>query len=203
LLLLGAGFLSFLRAPFDLDHYLFLAFAALAAGGGVGLLVFRDPVHAALGFATTILSTCGLFFLQSASFLGAATLIVYAGATIIVFLFVLMYAQQSDLTYYDVRLTAPLLSVLLACAFTAVLVHVIQTPTKPRKDRPQYRAASAAAEGEFPSKVAGLGRSLFSDYLFAVELAGALLTIAAIGAIAASSQSPLPSHSPDDSKETR
>ncbi len=189
-IVLAAGVIAFLRAPHELNHYLFLAFAGLATAGGIGLLVFRDPVHAALGFATTILSTCGLFFLQSSPFIGAAMLIVYAGATIIVFLFVLMYAQQSDLTYYDVRLTAPILSVVLTSIFLAVLIHAVQVPGQTAFSGPEYRAMSNERTSENPGNTRGLGRSMFTDYLFAVEMAGALLTLSAVGAIAVSLQKP-------------
>ncbi len=60
------------------DQVIFIAFSILAVLGGVFFLTFRQPVHSALGFAVTVLATCGLFFLQSAPFLAAATMMVYA-----------------------------------------------------------------------------------------------------------------------------
>ena len=71
------------------------------------MITSRNPVYAALWFALATLSTCGLFLLQSAPFLAAATIIVYAGAIIVTFLFVIMLAQQAGATVYDQRSRQP------------------------------------------------------------------------------------------------
>ena len=67
------------------------------------MITSRDPVYAALWFALATLGVCGLFLLQSAPFLAAATIIVYAGAIIVTFLFVIMLAQQQGRSVYDHR----------------------------------------------------------------------------------------------------
>src|SRR5713101_9889586 len=78
------------------ETILFYAFSGLAILGGGLMLAQHNPVHAALSFALVVLSTCGLFLLQAAPFLMAATIIVYAGAIVVTFLFVIMLAQQDD-----------------------------------------------------------------------------------------------------------
>ena len=78
------------------------------------MITNRNPVYAALWFALVTLSTCGLFLLQSAPFLAAATIIVYAGAIVVTFLFVIMLAQQSGATVYDQRSRQPLLATVAA-----------------------------------------------------------------------------------------
>ena len=203
--ILAAVILAIGFTPNTLESWMLMSFCAVATAGGVSFLVAREPVYAALGFATAVLSTCGILFMQSALFVAAATMIVYAGATIIIFLFVLMFAQHTDLRAYDIQLTNPL----LAGAIGAVLLTTITMCVTGDKafasnqvdaTRP-YSQASLPAElrsekaEEFyqrttpsarlvPSTTAGLGRALYTDYLIAVELAGTVLLVATIGALA-------------------
>ena len=74
------------------------------------MITNRNPVYSALWFALATLSVCGLFLLQSAPFLAAATVIVYAGAIVVTFVFVIMLAQQSGATVYDQRSRQPFLA---------------------------------------------------------------------------------------------
>ena len=83
------------------EEIMFWVFAVSALLCGVLMITARNPVYAALWFALATLATCGLFLLQSAPFLAAATVIVYAGAVIVTFLFVIMLAQQSGAAGYD------------------------------------------------------------------------------------------------------
>lgn len=192
-------------APPTFDAILLMSFCSLATAGGVSFLIAREPIYAALGFATAVLSTCGIMFMQSALFLAAATMIVYAGATIIIFLFVLMFAQQTELRTYDVQLTSPVLaaaigSILLITITLCVTGEKAMKLTSPDLTRP-YSGATLPPELRsaklnedmnakpletlsIPGTTAGLGRALYTDYLFAVELAGAILLVATIGAIA-------------------
>jgi NADH-quinone oxidoreductase subunit J len=92
------------------ETILFYAFAAVAVGAGVLLITQSNPVRAALSFALVVLATCGLFLLQAAPFLMAATVIIYAGAIVVTFLFVIMLAQQAGLSGADRRSREPFLS---------------------------------------------------------------------------------------------
>src|SRR5438445_8410269 len=92
------------------ESMLFYVSAAVAIVAGVMFITQRNPVHAALSFALVVLSTCALFLLQAAPFLMAATIIIYAGAIIVTFLFVIMLAQQQGLSTADQRSREPLLS---------------------------------------------------------------------------------------------
>jgi NADH:ubiquinone oxidoreductase subunit 6 (subunit J) len=109
-----------------LADVLFCIFAGIAVVAGVLMITQRNPVYAALWFALVILSTCGLFLLQSAPFLAAATIIVYAGAIIVTFLFVIMLAQQSGLADYDRRSREPLLASLAGLVLLTSLLFVLQ-----------------------------------------------------------------------------
>ena len=67
------------------------------------LITQQNPARAALSFALVVLSTCGLFLLLAAPFLMAATIIVYAGAIVVTFLFVIMLAPADGLSDADAR----------------------------------------------------------------------------------------------------
>ncbi len=116
---------------FDLFFYLFAGGAIAAAGA---MITQRNPVYAALYFALVILQVCGLFLLLSGPFLAAATVIVYAGAIIVTFLFVIMFAQQSGLAQYDRRSREPFLASLGGFLLMGALLYAIQVsyviPTK-------------------------------------------------------------------------
>ncbi len=203
------------------DEVMFWVFGIGALFCGVLMITARNPVYAALWFALATLSTCGLFLLQSAPFLAAATIIVYAGAVIVTFLFVIMLAQQSGAAGYDQRSGQSLLATVSAFVLLGALALTLQSekidvvrpvvkeipvaqadnasgssaaisapvltiddePTEPLPAEPGNLLSKA--DGDHPvGNLKGLGRSLFGDYLFAVELAGTLLLIASIGAIA-------------------
>jgi NADH-quinone oxidoreductase subunit J len=105
---------------------LFYFFAGLAIVAAVCMITHRNPVYSALWFAVVILSTCGLFLLQSAPFLAAATIIVYAGAIIVTFLFVIMLAQQTGQANYDRTSREPLLATLAGFILLGALLTVLQ-----------------------------------------------------------------------------
>lgn len=182
----------------DLPFYLF---SGAAVGAGVLMITDRDPVHGALWFAVATLAVCGLFLLRSAAFLAAATVIVYAGAIIVVFLFVIMLARQSGAARYDQQAAQPLAASVLVFGLLGAILFSINTwrtsgtittdeGTKPaptflsaREDLTGNVLSQPTEQSEFGT-LRGLGRSLFGDYLFAVEVAGTLLVLAAVGAIA-------------------
>ena len=158
-------------------------FGVGAITAAVLMVTNRNPVYAALWFAVVTLSVCGLFLMQSAPFLAAATIIVYAGAIIVTFLFVIMLAQQSGASIYDRQARQPF----LACITAFVLLGGILFGLSKAETKPTPAGPAASVVGDVKPSVGtlrGLGTSLFGPYLYAVELAGTLLLIATIGAIA-------------------
>jgi NADH-quinone oxidoreductase subunit J len=157
-------------------------------GCGTLMITSRNPVYGALWFALVTLCTCGMFLLQSAPFLAAATIIVYAGAIIVTFLFVIMLSQQEGATTYDQRSRRPFVSTVAAFALLGVLLTGLQTwkaaPITASGDAVTANPLSVVPADESLGSMHQLGRSLFGDYLFAVEVAGTLLLVASIGAIA-------------------
>jgi NADH:ubiquinone oxidoreductase subunit 6 (subunit J) len=125
LALLLAGWMVIRHAGFHPDTVLFYAFSGIAIVAGVLLISQRNPARAALSFALVVLSTCGLFLLQAAPFLMAATIIIYAGAIIVTFLFVLMLAQQEGVSDADFRSREPLLSTVAGFVLLGALLYVL------------------------------------------------------------------------------
>lgn len=127
LALVTAGFLVIKATGAVVENILFYLFSAVAVVAGGLLVTQRNPVKAALSFALVVLSTCGLFLLQAAPFLMAATIIIYAGAIIVTFLFVIMLAQQAGLSDADARSREPLLSCVAGFLLLGAILYVLHT----------------------------------------------------------------------------
>lgn len=123
-----AGFV-YLRfgTPIDslLPDILFCLFAGGAVLFGTLLVTNTNPARGAIAFAFVILSTCGLFLLLAAPFLVAATIIIYAGAIIVTFLFVLMLSQVTGPSDENDRTREPLLGSLAGFAFIGLLLMTL------------------------------------------------------------------------------
>jgi NADH-quinone oxidoreductase subunit J len=170
------------------NQVLFWLFSATAIVCAILMITSRNPVYAALWFALVTLATCGLFLLQQAAFLAAATIIVYAGAIIVTFLFVIMLAQQAGATVYDQRSNHPFLASVGAFILFGALLATLRNDVWAQERREIVAAQSiemnTLSSGTADGRMQSLGRSLFGDYLYAVELAGTVLLVASIGAIA-------------------
>lgn len=289
-LLLTGWFMVNVAGPLP-ETILFFAFGGVAVLGGGLLISQKNPVHAALSFALVVLATCGIFLLNAAPFLMAATIIVYAGAIVVTFLFVIMLAQQAGISDADQRAREPFLASLAGFVLIGSLLCVLhrtyqnselnalmdqldqvaqattandvkkvlgdpatvghlqlveklrpflgkehgpdidnlegdwsrmdvaslarrarglcalrlgfgslvpsgKLPLSTNSGRPANKALDMAKDGtaippRLPAQnVAAIGKSLFSDYLVPVELAGVLLLVATIGAIAIAGRRP-------------
>jgi NADH-quinone oxidoreductase subunit J len=181
------------------ETVLFWLFAASAVVSAFLMITNRNPVYSALWFALVTLCVCGLFLLQFAPFLAAATVVVYAGAIVVTFVFVIMLAQQAGATAYDQRSRQPFVATVAAFVLLATIIGTLTTVAESLRDSNDSEKTlpltTAVAESppnplsQLPpdqplGRMQSLGRSLFGDYLFAVELAGTLLLVATIGAIA-------------------
>jgi len=108
------------------EQILFYTFSGLAILGAGLMLSQHNPVHAALAFALVVLSSCGLFLLLAAPFLMAATIIIYAGAIVVTFLFVIMLAQQAGISSADTRTREPFLATMAGFVMLGTLVFILQ-----------------------------------------------------------------------------
>jgi NADH:ubiquinone oxidoreductase subunit 6 (subunit J) len=128
-------------------------------------------VRAALSFALVVLSTCGLFLLQAAPFLMAATGIIYAGAIIVTFLFVIMLAQQAGLADADRRSREPFLSVVAGFVLLAGILCVLHRNYGGGRLEaldtldPYFQKAEKAVQAKSVDEIKGiLGESYFQDF---------------------------------------
>lgn len=137
---------------------LFILFSTGAVGFGTVLVVQQNPARGAIAFAFVILSTCGLFLLLAAPFLVAATVIIYAGAIVVTFLFVLMLSHVEGPSDENNRSREPLLGALAGFAFVGLVLFtlheardsVMPSPSTFREDhRPRALApAPVLTDGE-------------------------------------------------------
>jgi NADH-quinone oxidoreductase subunit J len=111
--------------PDAVGTVLFILFSLAALVFGTILVVQRNPARGAIAFAFVILSTCGLFLLLAAPFLMAATIIIYAGAIIVTFLFVLMLSQVEGPSDENDRSREPLMGALAGFAFTGLVLFSV------------------------------------------------------------------------------
>src|SRR5205085_3546306 len=100
----------------------------IAVAAAVAMITSRAPVYSAIWFALSLLGVAGLLFQGGAQFLGVATVVVYAGAIVVTFLFVIMLAQPEGHSAYD-RLTwgglPKILAVVTAGLFLGILIHLL------------------------------------------------------------------------------
>ncbi|QKK07382.1 MAG: hypothetical protein HND58_03915 [Planctomycetota bacterium] len=124
IVLLGMG----LKNPEQLPNYNFYIFGIIAAGSALRVITHPRPVYAALYFILTILASCGLYLILSAEFMAFALVIVYAGAILITYLFVIMLATQApsedqleSLAEYDVESRSPVVAAVTGFVLLAAL----------------------------------------------------------------------------------
>ncbi len=162
-----------------MEWAVFSVFALAALGGAGGVVMAHKPVHAALSLVLTLFSVAVFFVLQGAHFLAAVQVIVYAGAIVILFLFVIMLLGIDKEDVLDEPLPAqrPLaIAVGVALFAGLLLVARILQPTGASSER------GSATQGDVPN-VERVARSLFTDFLWPFEITSALLVIAVVGAI--------------------
>jgi len=180
------------------EQSVFWLLGLVTMGSAVAMITTQSPVYAAIWFALSLLGTAGLFFQSGAQFLGVATVVVYAGAIVVTFLFVIMLAQPEGQSSYD-RLSwgglPKVLAVVTAGLLMGLLTFMLTGMKKEAVKPPSDEAITAttnhltASDGILAAKhMANLGRRLFSEQLIAVELAGTLLLVALVGAVAIAMQ---------------
>lgn len=161
---------------------LFWLMAGVAVIAGAATITMRSPVYCAVCFAVTLLGVAGLFLLTGAQFLSIATVAVYAGAIVVIFLFVIMLAEPEGHAYYD-RISWGRLPPVAAAAAAALLIGGVAYVSKSLSSVTPPVSPNAR-QVLVDNHMAHLGRELFSVHLLSVEVAGTLLLVALIGAIA-------------------
>ena len=162
------------------DTLVFVVAAVICLVGALGVVLARNPVHSALMLVMTLFGIAVQFVAQEAHFLAAVQVIVYAGAIVVLFLFVIMLlgvdrAQNLEMSFLPVQKWAALLFASGSLAVVVALIVVVGEPVT------GVHAMGGTLGGTDDVRL--LARSLFSDYVYAFELTSLLLVIAVIGAV--------------------
>lgn len=161
------------------DWIVFAVGAALALLGAVGVLAVRNPVHAALLLVQTLFGVAVLFVAQEAHFLAAVQVIVYAGAVVVLFLFVIMLlgVDKSETVTPDTLRGQRLGAAVIGAIVLAELILISRVNFV-------LGASATAGPADGPgTNVEKLSEAVFTKYLYSFEITSVLLVIAVIGAV--------------------
>ena len=164
------------------EAWTFRVLTIITLVAAVATVSMKSAVYAAIWFALSLLGTAGLFFFQGAQFLAIATIVVYAGAIVVTFLFVIMLAQPDGQASYD-RVSWAHSSKTASVITAALLVALLTVTVRQAKPEPLLQKQPEAVL-ETEHHVARLGSYLFSRRLVEIEVAGTLLLVALVGAVA-------------------
>jgi NADH-quinone oxidoreductase subunit J len=168
-----------------MELFVFLVAGGACIAGALGVVLNSNPVHAALSLVGTLFGIAVLFVAQEAHFLAAVQIIVYAGAIVVLFLFVLMLLgvdQAEDLSIEPLGGAQRIVAVLVGLAVLGLpLLAFRSTDGDATGAGAQLGDPNLVQEGA--ADVAQLGESLFTTYLFAFEVTSVLLVIAVVGAV--------------------
>ena len=164
-----------------IEMFTFLVTGAICLAGSAGVVLFRNPIHNALSLVATLFGVAVLFIAQGAYFLAAIQVIVYAGAIVVLFLFVLMLLGVDRAEDYR---TEPILGQRPAAIAAGVAILGLSlTALLSVGSRVTGEASAMAAIDPDAPNINALAEVLFTDYVFAFEITSVLLTIAVVGAV--------------------
>jgi len=162
----------------------------------VGVVTSRNPVHAALSLVMTLFGVAVLFIEQEADFLAAVQIIVYAGAIVVLFLFVIMFLgvdRHEDIVTEPLVGQRPLAFILSAVTLAGILAMAATAHWATGAHQVVGPIEGHITDAASPSgEPAQLGKQLFTTYLFAFEATAALLVIAVVGAVVLARRPPVP-----------
>lgn len=168
--------------------------AAIALLGGLGVITLRQPIKSVLSLVAVMLALSVHFLLLSAQFIFAVQVIVYAGAVMVLFLFVVaLLGPTRERRTHRLRFQAGL-SILVAAVFFGFIWSMLNGI--------HFRAPQKADLSSFGS-VQQIGVGLFTAYLYPFELTSILLLVAAVGAIYLSRRDPSASQAQRRDEEER
>ncbi len=157
---------------------LFLAFGAVCVGGAVNLLAQRHPINSALSLIAVMAALAGEYLLLGAEFVAAVQVIVYAGAVMVLFVFVIMLlnaGEEEETTGSRVALLLGVPGVLTASVLTAWVVL-------------RHSGAESVPIGALPGPPKDIAQLLFHDFLLPFEITSVLILIAIMGAVVLASK---------------
>ncbi|MFM1827271.1 MAG: hypothetical protein RLY67_652 [Pseudomonadota bacterium] len=161
---------------FDSSAVFFYLFAAILIFASIGVITAKNPVHAALYLVLSFFSAAALWLLLQAEFLAITLVLVYVGAVMVLFLFVVMMVDF-DLDrlrqgfWSNLRVALPV-GALIVFEMGAILLRSFQVPE------------ATAPKVTDPSNTKALGKVLYTQYVYAFEIAAVILLVAIVAAIA-------------------
>jgi len=153
------------------EAILFFVFAGLAVLGAVSLILQRHPIHSALSLIVVMVALAVLYLLLGAEFIAAVQIIVYAGAIMVLFVFVIMLLNAAEEERTNFSRVARYIGIPAGILLTVELAYVVA------------RAASFQTAGGSPASTRDLSRMLFQDFVFPFELTSILILVAILGAV--------------------
>jgi NADH-quinone oxidoreductase subunit J len=169
-----------------MEMVLFIVLGAIAIAAALGVIFVRKVVYSALFLLVNFCSLAGLYLLLNAQFLAATQVIVYAGAIVVLFLFVTMLLGEGrESANLKSQITKNYLAIALAVVLFVEVGYVLASATLTGTQGSDTPKAIASL-----GNVQTIGKLLFTDYLLPFELAAVLLLIGIIGAVALTKKKP-------------
>ncbi len=168
-----------------LEYVVFFSAAVMILGGAVGVITMKNPVHAALGLVLTLFGIAVQFVALGAHFVAVVQIIVYAGAIVVLFLFVIMLLgidRTMDLEIEPIPLQRPL-ALVMGVGLIGLLGAAIVRARDAVEINPGTGLAVAGENAGHDANIQQLATSLYGDYVFALELASVLLIVAVTGTV--------------------
>jgi NADH-quinone oxidoreductase subunit J len=166
-----------------MELFVFAAAALMALIGSVGVVVRSNPVHAAMSLVLTLFGVAVLFVQQGAHFLAAVQIIVYAGAIVVLFLFVIMLLgvdRAENLSIEPLAGQRVVAGVVGATMVGLLTAAVLTSESAVIKDG---QGLSATTLDSPDANVRQLAESIFGDNVFAFEITSVLLLVAVVGTV--------------------
>lgn len=158
-----------------MDLFFFVLFATIAVLSAISVVVQRHPIASALSLVGVMASLAVLYLALGAEFVAMVQIIVYAGAVMVLFVFVIMLLNAGAEERRGRSLTAQLLGVPVLIAFLGLICYFVQR---------EFANAGFMKFGNFTGGSAqSVGLALFTDYLLPFEITSVLILIAILGAI--------------------
>ncbi|CAB5026892.1 MAG: NADH-quinone oxidoreductase subunit J [Actinobacteria bacterium] len=166
-----------------MELFVFICASVMVLGGALGVVLRSNPVHAALSLVLTLFGIAVMFVSQHAEFLAAVQVVVYAGAIVVLFLFVIMLLgvdRAENLETEPLGIQRPL-AIVLGFGFVALLVTTILQG----RDSLNMRGdgINVASDGDHDANIRQIARSIFSNYVVAFEVTSVLLIVAVVGTV--------------------
>lgn len=159
--------------------FLFFVFAALSLFGGIGVVVNRNPVTSAFSIIVSFLGLAALFIQLNAYLVGVLQVLVYAGAIMVLFLFIIMLLDIPKAENKRFPIFTLGASVVVVVSFVTLVITVITKSGVGAAKLP----AIEAQKGPGQSDVHQIGELLFSTYWFPVQIVAVLLLVATVGVV--------------------